>query len=345
MWETHGPPRHVATPRIFPILSACWRLEWYVSTRPPIFMGKIIVKFMSYQHIVYDLPTRDKRRLRLQNDIAKERLQTISYSFRGYFIHDITQANGPKIRNPLGIGTLRQQYDMSMIKKSCIHFIRNPWLRVSIATDSLVRRLFKARYCSGTTLVDTVGKGSILYAWRSILSAKPVLRVGCRWGIVDGSSIQIANSPWILRPTMFRLVLPLLSLDTDVMVDVLLDDDGRWDEEMVRSEFNPLDAEWILNTPTHAGEADRLLLHYNKKGKFSVRSAYWFASHSATMGTSSQWEEGAIWDVWGFYGGRKMPLRLFSSRGSADMLPFPPSITSAVGGWKWMEFVLWNTSW
>ncbi|KAL0386132.1 UNVERIFIED_CONTAM: hypothetical protein Sradi_3007500 [Sesamum radiatum] len=61
--------------------------------------------------------------------------------------------------------------------------------RVSTATDSLVHRLFKARYLSETMLIQAMGKESISYAWRSILSAKPLLQTGCRWRIRDGSSI------------------------------------------------------------------------------------------------------------------------------------------------------------
>ncbi|KAK4397768.1 hypothetical protein Sango_1252300 [Sesamum angolense] len=55
--------------------------------------------------------------------------------------------------------------------------------RVSTTTVSLVYRLFKAQYFSRTTLVDALGKGSISYAWRSILSARPLLQFRCRWRI------------------------------------------------------------------------------------------------------------------------------------------------------------------
>ncbi|KAL0313248.1 UNVERIFIED_CONTAM: hypothetical protein Sradi_5724100 [Sesamum radiatum] len=126
-------------------------------------------------------------------------------------------------------------------------------------TDSLVHRLVNAWYFSRMMLVQAMEKGSISYAWRLILAAKPLLQADYCWRVGDGSSVKIASTPRVLRPTTFQLVLPPQSLGVDATVNMLLDDDGGWNEELVTSEFDPLDIEWILLTPIHAGDADLLL--------------------------------------------------------------------------------------
>ncbi|KAL0319880.1 UNVERIFIED_CONTAM: hypothetical protein Sradi_5249500 [Sesamum radiatum] len=77
-------------------------------------------------------------------------------------------------------------------------------------------------------------------AWRiSKATDSLVHRASCHWRTGDDPSSEIAATPWILWHTMFRLVLPSQSLDADATVNVLLDDGGGWNEEMVRSKFGP----------------------------------------------------------------------------------------------------------
>ncbi|KAL0342420.1 UNVERIFIED_CONTAM: hypothetical protein Scaly_1904600 [Sesamum calycinum] len=68
--------------------------------------------------------------------------------------------------------------------------------RISMVTDSLVHRLFRAHYFSGIMLVQAMGKGSISYEWRLILAAKPLLQANYCWSVGDGSSIKIGTTLW-----------------------------------------------------------------------------------------------------------------------------------------------------
>ncbi|KAL0413503.1 UNVERIFIED_CONTAM: hypothetical protein Sradi_1552000 [Sesamum radiatum] len=78
--------------------------------------------------------------------------------------------------------------------------------------------LLEAR--SRTMLKQVWGKGSIPYAWRSILAAKPLLQAGRCWITGDGLPIKIAATPWLLRPTAFQLVMPPQSLSANECLHV-----------------------------------------------------------------------------------------------------------------------------
>ncbi|KAL0454719.1 UNVERIFIED_CONTAM: hypothetical protein Slati_0811100 [Sesamum latifolium] len=80
--------------------------------------------------------------------------------------------------------------------------------------------------------------------------------------IGDGKFIRIAATPWISRPSTFQTMFPPRTLPALATVDVLLNPEGLWDVE-------------------HVGEFDHLYWHYDTKGWFSVKSAYWLAIHQA----------------------------------------------------------------
>jgi hypothetical protein len=50
---------------------------------------------------------------------------------------------------------------------------------------------------------------------------------------------------------------------------------GQWDDELIQSNFHPIDAERILQIPlNHNAFEDFLAWHHTRSGVFSVRSAY-----------------------------------------------------------------------
>jgi len=50
--------------------------------------------------------------------------------------------------------------------------------------------------------------------------------------------------------------------------------DASWDVDLVRSIFEPIDANSILQIPITTGREDYLALHYNRNSLLSVKSAY-----------------------------------------------------------------------
>jgi hypothetical protein len=58
------------------------------------------------------------------------------------------------------------------------------------------------------------------------------------------------------------------------VAELLNPESGTWDEEMVRDIFWTEDVRHILATPTSPGHEDALAWHFDRRGQFSVKSAY-----------------------------------------------------------------------
>ncbi|KAL0431107.1 UNVERIFIED_CONTAM: hypothetical protein Sradi_0736700 [Sesamum radiatum] len=151
--------------------------------------------------------------------------------------------------------------------------------RIAVDMDNPVHRLFKTRYFPVCSFVDAMGRGSISYAWWSILEARPLLQARIHWRVGDDKSISLVASPWLPRPSTFRQMVPPRTLREDAWGEELFAPTGLWDEECIGLEFDLMDAEWSLSTPIHVGEVDRWCWHYDSKERFSVKSSYSLALH------------------------------------------------------------------
>ena len=96
--------------------------------------------------------------------------------------------SAPKIHGGMGFKDLAA-FNLAMLGKQGWKFITEP--------DSLVARIFKARYFpSGSYLTATVGHNPS-YVWRSIMHARFIVRGGARWSIGTCATIPILNEPWL----------------------------------------------------------------------------------------------------------------------------------------------------
>ena len=57
--------------------------------------------------------------------------------------------------------------------------------------DALCFRVFKARFFLSCSILDVEEKASGSYVWKSILSARDVIRKGMAWRIGDGQTMRI----------------------------------------------------------------------------------------------------------------------------------------------------------
>ncbi|XP_062005779.1 uncharacterized protein LOC133722953 [Rosa rugosa] len=136
--------------------------------------------------------------------------------------------------------------------------------------------------------------------WRGIFGAMEVIKKGIRWQIGDGSSVRIWEDPWIPRPHLFR---PLRFHDVPYSQVSELMQNGEWDKELVQTIFSPDDALIILSLPLSSNRvADRVIWHYDPKGRFTTKSAYHLAFsslHSALVEASGSSEPSNFWKcVW-----------------------------------------------
>ena len=121
------------------------------------------------------------------------------------------------------------------------------------------------------------------------MAAQHLVKRGLRWQVGDGRSIRVWQDQWLNTRSTYRVVAPERPGNQIAMVKELLREDGlEWDTELVRNLFFPQDVEAILSIPISvATTRDRMVWAEEKKGKFSVRSAYRLARECMAKGGSS----------------------------------------------------------
>ncbi|KAK4417312.1 hypothetical protein Salat_2556800 [Sesamum alatum] len=146
--------------------------------------------------------------------------------------------------------------------------------RVAMQPDSVLHQLLKRKYFPQSTFFDAPRHYQPSYTWGSLLRTKDLLAAGLRWRVGTGNAVPIRGVPWLPWQFSFQLILPPKALQNSTKVAALVTSSG-WNEALVRSEFSAADADCILNIPLCADPgADELIWHYERSGKFSVKSAY-----------------------------------------------------------------------
>jgi hypothetical protein len=141
--------------------------------------------------------------------------------------------------------------------------------------DSLCARVLKAKYYPNGYLLDTAFPVNQSITWKAIVHGLELLKKGVCWRVGSGNLIRIWRDPWIprgwsrrptgkRRPNRLKWVSQLINSDT-----------MSWKEEVVRDLFRAHDVEQILSIklPSKLSE-DFVSWFYEKRGVFSVRSAY-----------------------------------------------------------------------
>ncbi|XP_024200296.1 uncharacterized protein LOC112203585 [Rosa chinensis] len=161
-------------------------------------------------------------------------------------------------------------YNLAMLAKQGWRIVTNP--------DSLIAQLYKARYFPHCSFWEAEMGEAPSFSWRSIMNGRQVLQAGVRWRIGDGTSVNIwtdrwlQNGPMLQRPdhTDFRMV-----------ADLINSHDRTWIPSTVHSLFSPDIASRILATPlSRRAIHDRLCWSPDKRGHFTVKTAYWIARES-----------------------------------------------------------------
>ncbi|PNT67131.1 hypothetical protein BRADI_3g21421v3 [Brachypodium distachyon] len=182
---------------------------------------------------------------------------------------------------------------------------RQAWLLIDKST-SLCARVLKAKYFPNGSLVDTVFTGNASSSWQAIEFGLELIKEGVIWRIGNGQNVRIWRDPWIPRNYSRRPISPRRNCRLR-WVSELLTPDGKWNMERLNNFFLPIDIECIVRIkPSIRNEQDFLAWHPDKRGQFSMRSAYhlgrdisptgqtYGATSSRPDGSSPKWK--SIWN-------------------------------------------------
>ncbi|KAK6139968.1 hypothetical protein DH2020_026281 [Rehmannia glutinosa] len=203
-----------------------------------------------------------------------------------------------KARGGLGFRDLKA-FNLALLSKQV-------W-RILTAPSSLLARILKAKYFPSCNIFDASLGNRPSWSWRSIFESIQYLKPGCTKIIKSGSSTLIWNDPWlpIYSDNRIRSTPPPHTPYRRVS-DLIIQNMGCWNSELVRSLFSHEEARAILAMPlTLCDSADLWGWKFTKSGKFTVRSAYHAIlesnnlQHTHTHSASSSSTGTSVWKkIW-----------------------------------------------
>jgi hypothetical protein len=77
--------------------------------------------------------------------------------------------------------------------------------RIPTQPESLVTKVFKAKYFPTSNFLDASAGNNMSYTWRSILQARWILKRGCFWTIGNGEHVNIWKDNWLPSQNGFKV--------------------------------------------------------------------------------------------------------------------------------------------
>ncbi|KAL4625504.1 hypothetical protein ACB092_05G031200 [Castanea dentata] len=140
----------------------------------------------------------------------------------------------------------------------------------------LLYRCFKAKYFPHCTFLEAVDHPHSSYVWKSLLAAQPILKKGCCWRMVMGSSIRVLSDKWLPCHPTNKILVPPNEVEEDWHVSELINwTTFQWNHDLIDSIFHRFDAEAIYRIPlSRRCVPDVLVWLHNKNGQYLVKSGF-----------------------------------------------------------------------
>ncbi|XXG86094.1 hypothetical protein AAC387_Pa11g1057 [Persea americana] len=174
-------------------------------------------------------------------------------------------------------------FNIAMLGKQGWRLLTNP--------DSLVAKVFKARYFPRTSFVEASLGYNPSYVWRSIMAVKHVVIQGSIIQIGSGQHILIGKDPWL--PDMDNGFITT-NLNEDIATapvsSLMISDQRRWDYDIVADIFDTTDKDLILQIPlSNLRNSDVWYWLADPQGSYSVHSCYKMQSSMTDISPSCIW--------------------------------------------------------
>ncbi|XP_031116501.1 uncharacterized protein LOC116020159 [Ipomoea triloba] len=219
----------------------------------------------------------------------------------------------PKKFGGLGFKDLRV-FNLAMLGKQAWRFLTMP--------NSLVARIYKARYYPKTSFIDAAVGNCPSFCWRSIMAAHNLICSGARRRIGDGKSTLIWGHSWLPDDPspMVHTTMPA-NLNGTYVSGLIDEESGTWDISILNDIFTPEDVLRISRVPVSSGYEDIWFWHGDPKGCYTVKSGY-----KLVMGEFSNME--GDFDDWTALWKLKVPpkWKTFLWRALSDTLPVTTSL-------------------
>jgi ribonuclease HI len=148
--------------------------------------------------------------------------------------------------------------------------------RLVTQPDSLVAKVYRAKYFPHTNLMNAQIGHVASYTWRSILHSRWILDKGCYWTIGDGESTNIWEDKWLPHQNGFQVWSRPQNTQSCLWVKDLINPiTHQWDHHIINNLFYPFEATQILQIPlVDSLSRDELTWSGTKEGIYTVKSGY-----------------------------------------------------------------------
>ena len=156
-----------------------------------------------------------------------------------------------------------------MLSKQGWRLITNP--------DSLCARVLKAKYYPNVNLLQATLKNGASFTWQSIMKGLETFKLGYIWRIGTGENVNIWSDPWVPASPDRKVISNRGQTILSVVSDLIDPHTGAWDEPLIRSIFNPVDARRIMQIPINHNAFDDFIAWNQIEGvffQFVRRTAY-----------------------------------------------------------------------
>ena len=144
--------------------------------------------------------------------------------------------------------------------------------------SSLFYKVFKSKYFPRCSILEAQLSSTSSYAWKSIMSARDLIKKGSIWRVSTDSDIRIWGDRWLLTPHHHFITSPRHTNPCLSQVAHLIDHQSRtWKEGLIMATFLPHDAAAILGVPLSSrNHSDSPVWGATKNGVYAVQSGYHF---------------------------------------------------------------------
>jgi hypothetical protein len=172
----------------------------------------------------------------------------------------------PKFMGGMGFRDI-ELFNLALLARQAWRLMQDP--------TSLSARVLKARYHPDCDILAASIGSNPSQVWRSIMEGRDVLSLGLIKRIGSGHGTNIWGDNWLPRDFKLRPICARSQGSPELVSDLIDGATKSWNRQALNDHFIAPDIEIILNIPLSSRvEEDYWSWHYDKKGIFSVRSAY-----------------------------------------------------------------------
>lgn len=198
-------------------------------------------------------------------------------------VHLVNWDNGckSKIEGGLGIRKARDQNTVVLTKLG--------WKIIS-DKDKLWYRVLHSKYLNDHTLYTWPVKKKSSHCWISICKNRDILRKGIKWTVGNGNDISLWHDWWCGTQPLAQQNNCYQSNALD-KVNSILDDEGKWDIDLLSNIDNQQDLNEILkvNRPRYVTFIDTPTWVPSSSGNFTTASAFTFITNSELSDRDWKW--------------------------------------------------------